>query len=347
MIFSPHKYKQEEYMTKRLNDFTAAQQAVPLSAKFTEKAQLETNNPLTAFFRKSKFSLKLPSRGKWYPENSLTLDEHGGLAVFAMTAADDIRFRAGDIAMNGQNIYDIVASCIPGIKIPTAIPHIDMDAIMLAIRCASYGFVFDFTVSVPKTTLVRQISIDALDLLRQAIESQNIWDDELVIADEYQNKLVVGIRPISMQELFTTSKNMLAQRRILSRNVNADESIQDEKVFADGIASITNNAIDLICHSIYTLQVQDATGKVQTTLTTDVPQDAQEIASTIKNLDVAYFNSIRKHIDDQRAKYSFFSNLIKSTPEEIIAGAPEEWRAELNFITSDFLPDLGNVPGVI
>ena len=93
--------------------------------------------------------MTLPSRGQWYPKNGLSYDSSGKVPVFAMNASDDIKFRTGDATMSGKNIYEVIQSCIPNITEPENIPHIDIDSILLAIRVASYGAEFEFSVSVP------------------------------------------------------------------------------------------------------------------------------------------------------------------------------------------------------
>ena len=316
-------------MTTRKTQFTAQ-----ISKPNSEPEQ----NPLNAFFRKSKLSLKLPSRGKWYPESGVTLDASGGVSVFAMTATDDIKFRTGDATLTGRNIYDVIHSCIPSITEPDAIPHIDLDAILLAIRYASYGDTFDFTVGVPNTTLTRVISLSSHSLLQTLNLAHEDWDSSLTIEDETGFSLHLDIHPVPLHKLFSTSKNLFQQKRNLSRNIDSDQNIKDEDAFAATMSNLTSSALDLLCSSINSLSIVDNAGITLQTVTNDTPQDSAEMSEIIRNMDISYFNAIRNHIDSQRKKFLFTSPKQTSDAHELLAGAPETWHAELIFAGSNFLP---------
>jgi hypothetical protein len=340
-------------MTTRKTQFTAATVPVePLKQSAPSQPNTESEtNPLTAFFRKSKLSLSLPSRGKWYPVGSLNLDQSGGLPVYAMTATDDIKIRTGDATMTGRNIYEVIQSCIPGITQPEFMPHIDLDSALLAIRIASYGSVFNFNISVPNTKLTRTISLDANELLvslQKVSSSENsTWDETVKISDETGQSLIAVVQPIPIKNLFQTSKSIFMQRRALTKNFDADENIKDDAIFTASMAELSNSAINLLASSIHSLKVLDKNGSTVTSLTTSNPQDAAQITQIIHQLDIEYFNAIRDHLDQQRKKYQFMTPMQTSTPKEVSAGAPETWSTELTFMGSDFLPEQKNIPNLV
>jgi len=323
-------------MTKRNTEFT-----------LPEKPQETEINPLQSFFRKSKLELLLPSRGQWYPENSLTLNANGGLSIFAMTATDDIKFRTGDPTLTGTNIYSIISDCAPGILHPEEMPHVDIDAVLLAIRVASYGDEFAFSVTVPNTTLKRKITIISSNLLKEIIERQEKWDEEIIISDETMQTLSVNVQPIPMKYIFSTSKSIVQQKKIITRNFDEDENIKDESAFNKSMESLTNSAIDLLCSSVKSLKLQNGSNEIIMSLNASNPQDNLQIKHLIKNLDIGYFNAIRDHIEEQRKKYLFYSDIQTSNEMELAAGAEPTWRAELSFIGSDFLPEQKINPNII
>ena len=96
-------------------------------------------NPLRQYFRRPALYLTLPSRGKFYPEGALEMPENGELAVYPMTAIDEITSKTPDALFNGNAVPEIIKSCVPGIKDPWAVPSVDMDAILVAIRAATNG----------------------------------------------------------------------------------------------------------------------------------------------------------------------------------------------------------------
>ena len=328
-------------MTIRKNQYTASQ--IPT---IPQPKKESSENPLASFFRKSKFTLKLPSKGMWYPKNSLSLDA-GGVPVYAMNAADDIKFRTGDATMTGKNIYEVIQSCIPSISDPKMIPHIDLDSLFLAIRLASYGDEFEFVVDVPNTKLNRKINLKASSRLQELASRNNIWDDELEIVDESGKILRLNIHPIPLHKIFSTSKVLHTQKYNLNKNLDADQNIRDEAAYTSSMSAMTDSALDLLCSSIHQMELIDSTGAIMLSLASDAPQDSAEIVKLIRNMDIEYFNAIRDHINAQRSKFIFTSPMQYSTEEERKAGAPEQWVAELSFVGSNFLPEQKNTTGIM
>ncbi len=329
-------------MTKRNTQFTASNlPTMPTKLEFTPQ-QEEQPNPLAAFFRKSKLSISLPSRGKWYPKDSLLLDSFGKLPIFAMNASDDIKFRTGDATLTGKNIYEIIHSCAPGILEPENIPYIDVDTILLAIRLASYGDDFNFTVSVPNTKLTRNIKITAKKMLAEISARQEFWDEKAIITDETGQRLELIIQPISLSKVFSASKTMYMQQRAMAKNIDNNDTIKNDELFSSSVETIANNAIDLFCAGISELKIIDNNNHILITLDTENPADSSQILQVMHSLDVEYFNAVRDHIDLQRQKYVIMSPTQESTETEIRAGAPKEWTVELSFMSSNFLPDQKN-----
>ena len=100
---------------------------------------MEKSNPLSKFFRTPSVYAKLPSNGKWYPEGAIDLPIGGQIPVYPMTAQDEIMIRTPDALMNGEGLVHVIASCCPNIKTPWEMPVVDVEAMLVAIRIASYG----------------------------------------------------------------------------------------------------------------------------------------------------------------------------------------------------------------
>ena len=128
-------------------------------------------------------------------------------------------------------------------------------------------------------------------------------------------------------------------RKALSKNVDSEENIKDESSFSSVMNSLSLSAIDLLCSSIGKLSVSNSSGVTILSLDASNPQDTVQINNTIRQIDIAYYNTIRDHIDKQREKYAFFSDEQTSSPQELAAGAPKTWKAELIFMGSNFLPE--------
>ena len=96
------------------------------------------SNPLINAYRKPTLYINLPSGGKYYnPAPKLSVDKE--LAVYAMTARDELITKTPDALFNGEASVSLIESCCPDIPNPRQIPVNDLMVIMLAIRQASYG----------------------------------------------------------------------------------------------------------------------------------------------------------------------------------------------------------------
>jgi hypothetical protein len=100
---------------------------------------MNENNPLQQYFRQPAIYVKLPSQGKFYANNTLDLPPTGELPVYPMTAIDEITYRTPDALFNGQSTVNVLQSCVPNIKNGWAVPAMDIDTLLVAIRIASYG----------------------------------------------------------------------------------------------------------------------------------------------------------------------------------------------------------------
>ena len=96
-------------------------------------------NPLKNYFRTPGLHLKLPSGGKGWPPGSLDMPPTGDIPVLPMTAVDEITYRTPDALFNGSAIVTVIQSCCPNIKNAWAAPSMDITALLIAIRLASYG----------------------------------------------------------------------------------------------------------------------------------------------------------------------------------------------------------------
>ena len=148
-------------------------------------------NPLKKYFRQPKIYLKLPSGGNFYPPGAIKMTESGEIPVYAMTAKDELTFKTPDALLNGEATVDVIKSCIPNIINPWAMPSIDSDAVLIAIRLATYGEKLELTTKVPGTGESKDFEIDLRILLDQLTSFQ--FEPHIRINDE----IIVEIRPIT------------------------------------------------------------------------------------------------------------------------------------------------------
>ncbi len=101
-------------------------------------------NPLKQYFRAPGAFIKLPSKGMFYSVPP-KLSVEGELAIYPMTAEDELWLKNPDALLNGEALKRIVASCAPDIHNPEETTIADADVIMVTARFVTYGD--DLTVS--------------------------------------------------------------------------------------------------------------------------------------------------------------------------------------------------------
>lgn len=143
-----------------------------------------SKNPLIKHFRRPAVFLKLPSKGRFWSDEALDLPLNGDIPVYPMTSADEITLKTPDALMNGASVTTVIESCCPNIKDAWDMPSMDVDAILIAIRIASYGAGMDITATCPhcKTKDEYKVNLTALlDNLRAADYSKPVIYQDLKI----------------------------------------------------------------------------------------------------------------------------------------------------------------------
>ena len=164
---------QMQEQMKQMQGAGQQQQAQPTGVPIAQPQ----GNPLVKHLRQPKIYIKLPSEGNYWAGKSLEKTETGEYPVYAMTAKDEITFKTPDALLNGQATVDVIQSCIPNIKDAWKMPSIDTDAVLIAIRMASFGNSIDMSATVPNTEITKDFALDLQNLYdryQQAEYEENI-----------------------------------------------------------------------------------------------------------------------------------------------------------------------------
>ncbi len=191
-------------------------------------------NPLNRYFRQPAIYLKLPSQGRWWPENSLNLPANGEVGIMPMTARDEITLRTPDALLNGQGVVDVIQSCCPAIKDAWRMPSVDLDAVLISIRIATYGNKMPFNSRCPHC---KEDNTHDLDLGQQLAQLQCPDFGKTVEFHDLQIKL----RP---QQYLEVNKNNIVnfeEQKILQALENTE---LDPEVRALQVQQSMNNIID-------------------------------------------------------------------------------------------------------
>jgi hypothetical protein len=283
--------------------------------------QMQTSaNPLKKYFRQPKLYLKLPSSGNFYTEGALEKTDNGEYPVFPMTARDEITMKTPDALLNGQSTVEIIQSCMPNIKNAWAIPTIDLDAILIAIRVATYGEKVDLEIRLPNTDIVKEYTAD----LRQALDKLlNAAFDPVV---EVNESITAYIKPLNYESFSKNSLKSLEEQRIFNI-VNSQELSDDQKMahFNKSFRILTDITISNVAECLVKIVTPD--GEVS---------DPAFIKEFIDNADKEFFTNITKHLELQRDKFQMPMFKIETSEEERAQGAPESFESPIVLDASNF-----------
>jgi hypothetical protein len=278
------------------------------------------SNPLTKYFRQAKIFIKLPSQGKYYPANSITIPESGEFAVYSMTAKDELMMKIPDALINGESTIEIIKSCMPNIIDPWKMPSIDTDAILIAIRIATFGEMLEITSKVPVIGEERTFQIDLRNFLDQLISFE--YEPLVQINDD----ITIEVRPLTYKEFTENALKTFEEQRIFK--LVTDDTIPDDKklqAFTNSFKKLTNLTIDMIVNSVNCIDTPD--GKVY---------DKKFIREFFNNADKEVFNKLMKHLETLKEKTTIKPLKVKSTQEDIDRGVPEEYEIPITFDQSNF-----------
>jgi hypothetical protein len=236
------------------------------------------NNPLTQYFRQPAIYIQLPSGGKFYPAGALNLPPNGEIPILPMTSVDEITYRTPDALFNGTATVNVIKSCVPAIRDPWAMPSVDLDAVLVGIRIASYGHAMDLDVQCPACNTNDEISVD----LRAVNDRLKIgdYDKPLTIGD-----LEIWFQPINYKSVNENSRMQFEQQQAMRvLDSDAEEKIKLEQLHRS-MMLITETTTKTIAQSIATIKTPQA-----------MVSESEYIVDFLKNCDSKIFNQLRDHV---------------------------------------------------
>lgn len=274
----------------------------------------KNQNPLSAFFRQPKIYISLPSNGKYYSPGSLDITENGEYPVYAMTAKDELLFKTPDALLNGSATVEVIKSCVPNIKDPWKMPSIDLDAVLIAIRLATYGAEMEVTTTCPSCGEEEDKAAD----LRQLLDNlRNLeFEDKIEIGKD----MLVFIKPMAYSEISKASIKTLEQQRVFT--IVNDENIPEEeklKMFQVSFVKLTEITLDVVCDCISKIETSNGS--------TDNPEYIKEF---LANTDKKVFEKINEHVQSMQVKSKMKALDTKCGHCE------HEYKLEVSFDQSDF-----------
>jgi hypothetical protein len=241
------------------------------------------NNPLTQYFRQPAVYIRLPSGGKYYPDGALSMPANGELAVYPMTAIDEITYRTPDALFNGNAVINVIKSCIPAIKDPWVMPAMDVDTVLVAIRMASYGTTMEISTRCPHCQEESDYGID----LRNILDNMRAPDYAKPVID---GDLEIYFKPMTYKNLNDNNQRQFEEQKILQ--IIPDANMPDEQrmsALSAALMKLTEITVNALSQSVSAVKTPSA-----------LVSEPEYIEDMLKNCDRRLFAKIRDHIVDTK-----------------------------------------------
>lgn len=250
---------------------------------------MNTNNPLKQYFRQPAIYIRLPSGGQFYQPGALEMTVTGEFPVYPMTAIDEITYRTPDALFNGEAVVTVIQSCVPNIKNAWALPSIDLDTILTAIRIASYGHQMEFETNCPSCNHEEDRTLDlrtVMDLLKSPDYNKSVT----------QGDIEIYFKPMTYKNLTDNNKAQYEEQRILSQLVPTGETPEEiEKArninYTEVLKKITQITVGALAQSI--ALIKTPTAQVV---------EPEFIIEFLSNCDRLLFAQIRDYIINTKTK---------------------------------------------
>lgn len=255
------------------------------------------NNPLQKYFRQAKIFLSLPSKGVYYPEGALQGD-HSNVPIFGMTGMDEIIMKTPDALFNGESTVKVVESCCPYVKDAQKMPSIDVDALLVGIRIATYGEEMDVTHTCPQCQTQNDLSVNLSKILDYF--SNQTFDGKIKIED-----LTIVIRPLRYEEITKFNMENYKLQKMLMQLSRSEETGNDEetkKIEEQIYNRISEMQIELFLTSIESIQFPEG-----------MVEDEKMIDEWIRNSDRSFFKIIKDKLETNKAQWDIPSQSVTCT----------------------------------
>jgi hypothetical protein len=205
-------------------------------------------NPLQKFFRQPKVFISLPSKGLYYEPGALQGD-YNNMPIFAMSGMDEIIMKTPDALFTGEASVKVIESCCPYIKNAKAMPSIDIDAVLIAIRIATFGEKMSISKSCTKCGTDNEYDIE----LNQFLDYFNSL--KFTNAVQIFDNLVIRIRPLQYEEMsYFSIENFKLQKTLIQINDVPDQERQ--KKVDEIYANLSELQLQLFLTVIENVQVE-------------------------------------------------------------------------------------------
>ena len=287
----------------------------------TEQIQ---NNPLSAYFRSPKLYTEIPSGGKFYGPEILTVPESGEFAIYPMTTKDELQLKNPDALLNGEAVASLIKSCVPDIKDPKKMFSADVDALLIAIRGASGGDDVEVQATCPECETVTDVTIS----VEASLQGMEELDSEYELT--LTNGLVVKGLPFTYFSTIRAGVASFQSTRSMQSISEMTDDMERLSAFNESFVKLADLNFELLVDSIKSIVYQNEEGKEV------IINDSQIIREFLENTDNTTGKEIETFVNSINDKGVKNEVLVKCENEDCPVEGGNEFIAPINFDPVNF-----------
>ena len=243
-----------------------------------------SQNPLQQYFRQPKIYITLPSKGVFYGPDAIS-GSFENIPVYGMTGMDEIILKTPDALMSGESTVKIVESCCPTIKNAWEMSAIDANLLYAAIRIATYGNAMSVTQVCKNCETENDFDID----LNYVVEHYGTCN--------YNHKLTVGniiikTKPLNYKDMTEFNLTSYTLQQKLNQANDLEDAVEKQKLFKELFEELSKAQQEIFLKSVDAVEVDG-----------QVVDNKDHISEWLHNCDKVIFDSLKKHVDDNRVAW--------------------------------------------
>ena len=273
-------------------------------------------NPLKGYFRQFKLFLKLPSGTSYYAPDTIVFTDSGEVGIMPMTGKDELILKNPDALLNGEALVEVIKSCVPSVNNPRALLTNDIDALITAIRYATYNDSLETELKCPSCSHDNLFKLD----LQYSLDNMEFLDSEYVV--NLESGLSVFVKPYGFTELLKGLHAQFEQSK-LTRVIENDAISEEQrmKLFATAFKELSTITYSLMLNSI--IKVVDESNNVNVS-------DKAFIEDFLQNIDKKSIDKISKLITEINQIG------IKKSFTAVCEKCEHTWESEVDFNPVNF-----------
>jgi hypothetical protein len=249
-------------------------------------------NPLQQYFRQPKVFVRLPSHGIYNKAGALEGDIEN-MPIFGMTGMDEILLKTPDALISGEATVRVLQSCCPSVKDAWDISNLDIDALLVAVRIATYGNNLEVMYSCKNCGNEAEYEVD----LGKILEHFNscIYDSKVVVGD-----LTIKLRPLTYREVTRFNLENFGLQKKLSQTIDLTDEDAKQKALTEIFKEL-----GALQNKVYMAGVEEVVTPA------GVVTEHAFIKEWLENTDRSTFEALKEHISNNNDAWRIPSNHAK------------------------------------